>query len=118
MKTFHPLSFLFGLVCGLVVLVIFTGGWRLVHPSTGTPRASGGFQQNGGGFSVSRMAQRLGMSETDLQKELDSGKTFQQIAQERGVALPTREQRQSGSGAILSASGTTVSSSASSISHP
>jgi hypothetical protein len=83
MKSFHPLSFIYGLASGLVVLLLFVGVMRLVNPSRGYAR--------GGGFNVSnpqmitRMAQRFGMSETDLQAELKSGKTLQQIAQEHGV---------------------------------
>ncbi len=34
---------------------------------------------------MSRMAERFGMTEADLQKEIATGKTMQQIAQEHGV---------------------------------
>jgi len=36
---------------------------------------------------VKRQAEMLGMSEEDLQKELDSGKSFAEIAQDKGVDI-------------------------------
>ncbi len=97
MKPFHPLSFTLGLASGLIVLVIVVGSWRLASPSTGAPRMNGTFQQTGGiggpggaGPNTARMAERLGITEAELQEALDSGKTMQQIAEERGRDLPVR----------------------------
>ncbi|MFA6039367.1 MAG: hypothetical protein WCV62_01400 [Candidatus Peribacteraceae bacterium] len=88
MKTFHPLSFALGLASGLLVLLILAGSWRLIRPAPnpGSFPMGGNFQEGGAGLS--RMAERLGMTEADLQKELDSGKTLQEIAAERGVEMP------------------------------
>ncbi len=104
MKTPHPLSFVLGLVSGFVVLFVVIGGLRIVGIGTsGTAGASA--QGRTGAFSISRMAQRLGMTEADLQKELDSGKTFQQISQEHGV---TGGGGRRGTGSGATASGATV----------
>jgi len=130
MKPFHPLSFTLGLASGLVVLVIVVGSWQLASPSTGAPRMNGTFQQTGGiggpggaGPNTARMAERLGMTEAELQEALDSGKTMQQIAEERGVEMPTRTGtggmmgrglRGASSSAAASQSGASLTSSSSS----
>ncbi|MEK7218977.1 MAG: hypothetical protein AAB728_05965 [Patescibacteria group bacterium] len=90
MKNFHPLSFALGLASGLLVLVIVVGGWRLLRPAPAVNvfrPLDGTFQRGSAGFNVSRMAERLGMTEEELQAELDSGKTFQEIAAGRGIDL-------------------------------
>jgi len=90
MKNFHPTSFILGLVSGILILFLFVGGKHLLWPSTQTGTVTGreAFQQGGGaGANTSRMAQRLGMTEDELKKELASGKTFQEIAKEKGVTL-------------------------------
>ncbi len=129
MKHFQPLSFALGLLSGFLILLILVKGWDLVHPSqnngyfraNGNNQPFGSGQGGGGGFNISRMAERLGMTEADLQKELDSGKTFQEIAQERGVPLGGGFGRrngglQNGTGSALpaSASGQIVSTTSSS----
>jgi hypothetical protein len=52
------------------------------------------------------MAQRLGITQDQLQQELNSGKTFQQIAQEHGVQMGAGGRgTNSGSGSIRTSSG-------------
>ena len=106
MQKFHPLSFFLGLVSGLVVLVL------LVTMHVFTPARSSSAFASGGGQNLSRMAQRFGMTQDALQKEIAAGKTLQQIAQEHGVQFGGRGRGgnnaslPSGSGAAgLSASG-------------
>lgn len=48
-----------------------------------------GNAMRGPGPYLSMLAQELGMTEEELQKELDSGKTLQDIATEKGIDLPT-----------------------------
>ncbi len=43
-----------------------------------------------GGFGKEGIAQKLGMTPDELKAALDSGKTIEQIAQEKGVTLPVR----------------------------
>lgn len=134
MKTFHPLSFGIGLGSGLLVLVLVFGAMRVFGGS-----ARGGFPPNGGNFQQMRganggpnaamMAERFGMTEAELQAELDSGKTMQQIAEEHGVEFPmggrgmmqrgNMATRSSASGATATDTGntTTTTSSSSSISQ-
>src|SRR5438105_1912438 len=95
MKNFHPLSFGLGLASGLLILMLVFGGMRVFGRPAGGGTFAGG---NGGPRNITRMAQRLGMTEADLQKEIDGGKTMQEIAQEHGVTFTGRRQR-SGSGA-------------------
>lgn len=54
------------------------------------------------GRNTSQMAERMGMTEAELQQELDAGKTMQQIATERGVAV---RGPMSGSGRMMTGSG-------------
>lgn len=101
MKQFHLFSFILGILSGILILFIFVGGKHLLWPSaqTDTITGQGTFQQGG---NTSRMAQRLGMTEDELKKELASGKTFQEIAKEKGMDLPAgRGNRQTGSGAAF-----------------
>lgn len=113
MKTFHPLSFFLGLVSGFLVLFGAVGGWRLAQPTpqdgfagnraTGLQRQGGGMGQN-----LPAMAEQLGMTEEDLKKELQGGKTLRDIAQEKGIALPFGNRPFSGSGAPLFSSGSSA----------
>lgn len=103
MRNFHLTSFILGIVSGILILFLFVGGKHLLWPSTqtGTPTGRGTFQQGGGaGANISRMAQRLGMTEDELKKELASGKTIQDIAKEKGVTLGAGR-GQTGSGAAF-----------------
>lgn len=103
-------SFGLGVVSGMVVLGIAVGGLHLFSPRA-QAGLRGGFQQGqGGGMNAAFMAQRMGISEADLQKELDSGKTMQQIATEHGVTFGrggnkpgtgSGAQRPTGSGAAM-----------------
>ncbi len=114
MKNFHPLSFGLGLGTGLIVLALFVGGLRM---TAGNNRARAGFGGNFQQFqdnpqNVARMAQRFGMTEADLQKELDDGKSLRDIAQEHGVQFGARGAGQAGSafaGGALGAASTASS---------
>jgi hypothetical protein len=114
MKTFHPLSFALGLASGVLVLIVVFGSIRLIHGgnptfAAGTGRGNYGQQFGGGaGPNTARMAQRLGITQDELQKELDSGKTVQEIAAEHGVQFGGRGQ---GNGGPRSGSGTTTNTS-------
>ena len=93
MKSFQPLSFGLGLVSGLLVLILFAGSMRLLHPA---PQRSPQMnedarQQRQGGMgtpNTARMAARFGMTEEELKSALASGKTIQDIAKEKGVPSP------------------------------
>ena len=103
MKSIHPLSFLLGILSGFIVLILLVGGLHLL-----------GFGQSSGGANspnLARMAQRFGITQSELQSELSGGKTIQQIAQEHGVQFGGRRNGSSaGTGAIRSGSGAPVSS--------
>jgi len=123
MKQLHPLSFILGIVSGILILLLVAGGLRLVYPNSSAPARSGTQWTGQGapqGQRLQRVADTLGMNVADLQKELDSGKTLQDIATEHGKELPAGGPGRMGgnSSVTTSASGTTVSenSSASSIS--
>lgn len=124
MKTFHPLSFVLGIVSGILVLFIAVGGLRLVRPAAepGFAGNRGGMQQRaGGGQNLSRIAEQLGMTETDLRKELTSGKNLRDIAAEKGVKLelgPRIPLRQGSEGQGRGGSGSVMTSSGSSTSNP
>jgi hypothetical protein len=110
MKNFHPLSFVLGLVSGaLILLVVFSGSRMLGIGGRNNSFGNGQWQGRNGGPSLSRMAERLGISESDLQKELANGKTMQQIATEHGVEFGRGMRR--GSGATLPPTGTGATSS-------
>ncbi len=113
MKNFQPLSFGLGLASGLVILLLIAGGMRLRHPSSAGrfPTNGGAWQQRqgggNGGPNISRMAERFGMTEEELRKELEGGKTMQDIAREKGVELPMARGGQpasTGSGTFVSSS--------------
>lgn len=92
MKHFHLLSFVLGMASGFLVLFLVIGGYRLVRPArSGSPMGARGAWQQQGGFgapNTARMAERLGMTEAELQAELQGGKTLQDIAKEKGIVLP------------------------------
>lgn len=50
----------------------------------------GGHGDRGGMHGPGDLAAKLGMTETELKAAIDSGKTIQQIATEKGVTLPAR----------------------------
>ncbi|MFH0851385.1 MAG: hypothetical protein V1876_01415 [Candidatus Peregrinibacteria bacterium] len=129
MKTFHPLSFVLGLASGFLALFLMVGGLRILRPAsqTAAPGNRAGFQQRQGGAmggqNLSAMAEQLGMTQEDLQKELQAGRNLRDIATEKGVTLqfgnriPLRQgsegQVRGGSGAVLSSSDSSATSSAS-----
>lgn len=105
MKRIHPLSFGLGIVSGMIILFVVVSGMRtLGFGQSGATAQNGQYQQGQRGApSLSRMAQRLSISEADLQKELDSGKTMQQIAAEHGVQFGSGGRGlRGGSGAVAS----------------
>jgi hypothetical protein len=104
MQRFHVPSFFYGLLSGVIVLVIVAAGMRFL-PASSTASSAGTGTQN-----IARMAQRFGMTEAELQKELDSGKTFQQIAQEHNVQLGGRGFRGSGASSAATGSGAVTGS--------
>lgn len=56
----------------------------------------GGGKGHGGpghGRGPEHLAEKLGMTAEELKTALDSGKTIEQIAQEKGITLPARPQR-------------------------
>lgn len=119
MKNFHLLSFVLGIASGLLVLVLLFSGMRLIRPARpGFPVNGGTGQQQGrtGDPNLSRMAERLGMTQAELQTALDSGKTFQDIAREKDITLPSGPGGRFGNGPSSTGSGASVSSSSSSIS--
>ncbi len=71
----HYPSFFAGIASGFVVLLLIIGGMHLFFPA----------QSRGRGANLARMAQRMGITQDQLQQELNSGKTMQEIAQEHGV---------------------------------
>jgi len=84
MNTPHLPSLGLGILSGLIVLVVISAGLHLAAaPSTSAAAA-------GRAPNLTRMAQRFGMTEADLQKEMADGKTLQQIAQEHGVTFGGR----------------------------
>lgn len=58
--------------------------------SPGSDRGFGGPMHGGKGPMGAQLATKLGMTETDLKAALDSGKTIEQIAEEKGITLPAR----------------------------
>lgn len=121
MKRFDPLSFCAGIGTGVLVLLVVFGASRALHAGSTQQRpawqqnaAAGRFQ--GGAGNTARMAERFGMTEDELQAELDAGKTVQEIAAEHGVDMPVGGRGpRGGSGSVASrpaGSGVTASSSA------
>ena len=93
-----------GVITGVVLLLLFSGVQSLRRSpdqrSSGAPMQEGGMMLRSGeernvpapegmdpAGRMERMAERLGMSMEELQQELDTGKTFSEIAEERGVDL-------------------------------
>jgi len=115
MKTFHPSSFVYGLISGAVILFLIGGVMRFVHPQTpsGGPRGRTGQQQErriGLGQNMKGIAEQLGMTEDELQTELKSGKNLRDLAEERGMTFPLTGQRRPGSGSTLSSTGSSLPS--------
>ncbi len=108
MKKLHPMSFGLGFASGLVVLVVVVAAMHMMSPR-GPRGFAGGF--GGGTQNVGRMAQRFGMTQDELQKELDSGKTIQQVATEHGVQFGGRGQNPSAAGNVNSGTGSAAQSS-------
>jgi hypothetical protein len=77
----HPLSFGLGIASGVIVLLLVVFTMRMVGGNRYGARNFGG----NGGPNIARMAERFNMTEADLQKEIDSGKTMQEIAAEHGA---------------------------------
>ncbi|HVW66697.1 MAG TPA: hypothetical protein VHA78_03105 [Candidatus Peribacteraceae bacterium] len=100
-------SFGLGVASGLVVLALFSGVNHLIHPvsAQGAYARGGGFGQNGTP-NLARLSQRLGISQDQLQKELQSGKTIQQIMQENGTTFGGGQRTGSGTNVGVSGSGT------------
>ncbi len=108
MRGIHPKSFGLGVASGVVVLLLIAGGMHLLQPRRGAfggPMGGGTFQQ-GGGPNLARMAERFGMTEDELRKEMESGKTMQQIATEHGVDMSAGFGRgpRGGSGTMMQSS--------------
>ncbi len=61
-----------------------------------------------GGQNISAMAEQLGMTVEDLQKELQSGKNMRDLATEKGVELLFGGRMRGGSGAVLTSSGSSA----------
>ena len=115
-KNFHWISFGAGVASGILLLLLVVGGMRLVSPPRQRGFGGTGSFQSGGGPNLARMADRFGMTQAELQQELDAGKTMQQIAQEHGVTFGgggRRQQNSNDSGATLSSSAAAVLSGAS-----
>lgn len=107
MKQFNILSFGLGILTGVIVLLLVGGSLRLMRPSPDS--ATRNMQGAGQEQRLQRMADTLEMSVADLQKELESGKTMQEIAAERGKELPAGGPGRMGSGPVpSSASGTSI----------
>ncbi|MDB4978089.1 MAG: hypothetical protein JWM56_275 [Candidatus Peribacteria bacterium] len=90
MKQLHFPSFSLGILSGIIMVGIGVIGLHGVHPSANTSAAGAGGSNGfggGNGRNLTRAAQRFNMTEAELQKELDSGKTMQQITQEHGVTF-------------------------------
>ncbi|MDD5103740.1 MAG: hypothetical protein PHX93_05060 [Candidatus Peribacteraceae bacterium] len=109
MKTFHPSSFVYGLISGAIILFLFGGVMRFLRPGvSSSPRGRTGQQQErriGMGQNMKGIAEQLGMTEDELQTELKSGKNLRDLAEERGVPFPLTGQGRPGSGSTLSSTG-------------
>lgn len=123
MNKFHLFSYGIGLLCGIVLVVVFLGVKALLFSRDDRtymrgrhgdqtqfqqdrglgdlgeqrqfqrPRDGSVMRQGGGNFGEEldpemrnqRMAERFGMTDEELQAELDAGKTMQDIAEEQGL---------------------------------
>lgn len=112
MKTFHPSSFVYGLISGAVVLFLFGGVMRFLRPGTPVgPRGQAGQQRErriGMGQNMKDIAEQLNMTEEELRTELKNGKNLRDLAEERGVPFPMAGQKRPGSGSTLSATGSSL----------
>lgn len=114
MKTIHPLSFIAGAVTGCLLLLIVNSAIHWMHPVRTNqfmqPDGNRAFQTQ----DPAAIAERLGMSEEDLQKELSSGKTMPEIMREHGMTQNRRNRSASGSTTTGSGTATQDRSSSSS----
>jgi hypothetical protein len=108
MKTFHPFSFVIGIVSGIIVLFLVAGGLRVIRPlmPRSTPTHTRSRRPTGPVQDLSRIASQMNMTEAELRSALESGKNLRDLAEERGVEFPlgnpTRANpAQEGSGAML-----------------
>jgi hypothetical protein len=92
MKSFHPFSFTLGTASGLLVLALYLGIASIAddEPPRVRPSGDGAFQEQNRGFvrDPAAMAERLGMTEKEIQDALAAGKTMQELLQEHNVELP------------------------------
>jgi hypothetical protein len=114
MTKIHPLSFALGLASGAILLVLTVSGFTLIQPVAVPARSFG--SQGGQQMNIARTAERLGMTEEAVQKELDSGKTMREIMEEHGEA--NSGARQKGSGSVMTGSGTRAARTSSGITSP
>ncbi|MDD4287445.1 MAG: hypothetical protein PHO20_03460 [Candidatus Peribacteraceae bacterium] len=112
MKTFHPSSFVYGLISGAIILFLFGGVMRLLSPEGPVgPRNRTDQQQGrriGMGQNMKGIAEQLGMTEDELRTELKSGKNLRDLAEERGIPFPLTRQKRPGSGSTLSTTGSSL----------
>ncbi|GEM_PF-6267863 len=91
MKTLHAFSFLLGVGSGLLVMAVVWGVMHIMDPGVqalpeDTVTRQGGFPARrfgSGGLNVPAMAERLGMTQEELQNALDEGKTMRELIIER-----------------------------------
>ena len=78
---------------------------RLEHRSQGSAPSSRPGEGRGHEIGMGNIAKLLGMTEQELQTQLKSGKTLEQLAKEKGVTLPPRPpEREHGSSSKQSSS--------------
>ena len=105
MKNLHLFSVATGVISGVLLLFVWSVGMQFFFPAQTVITSSASQQGAGSGPNLARMATRLGITQAALQKELDSGKTMQQIAAEYGVTFGGG--RRSGSGSTATGSNVT-----------
>lgn len=109
MSRFQPRSFAIGILAGVLILVLFQGGVslsRMMTSSSSVGTSSQPRQRGGGqGFNIGAMAEQLGITQSELEAELKGGKTFRDIATERGIDFATLGSMRSGTGTIRGGSG-------------
>lgn len=95
MSFFNVKSYIAGMIVGAIGLGIFLGGSTFFSQevSTETTETKNLDQtqnipvSDGRQNRTARQAQLLGISEQDLQKELESGKTIETLAEEKGIDM-------------------------------
>lgn len=113
MKLPHWKSYLTGVASGIIVLLVGTSIHGLITPKSPTINQLQDRQQfrdrgaqgrpTGGTMDENRikdMAERFGMTEAELQAELDAGKTLPEIATEHDVEFGASRIQQQGSGSL------------------